>query len=237
MSTDPAVIASIIVGIIAAGSAYASQRAASRAANINTREISRVDMEKEAYERARKFDTETINRQDIEAEELRKENEELQVKIRALIQHIIQLEQAKGYYPGYPPKKIEGEKNEQEPIYNIKSAYSTDGINWIPQLGVVLGLEEDEGGIAAARLISNNKLYYSVRNKFDYRTNSGNTYRIKRAEYIDDKFIKIEGKEMELDDDELMNAYPFIIIEQQREILFFNSDFGSKGLSYAIKEK
>jgi len=68
-------------------------------------------MEKEAYERARKFDTETIDRQDIDLIELRRENEDLQIKVRALIQHIIQLEQARGMYPGYPPP-VKGELDE-----------------------------------------------------------------------------------------------------------------------------
>lgn len=108
MDFDPTVIASILVGMVAAASAYASQRAASRASTLNANASSRVDMEKEAYERARKFDVETIGRQDTELDDLRKENEELQVKVRALIQHIIQLEQSRGFYPGYPPKKIEG---------------------------------------------------------------------------------------------------------------------------------
>jgi TolA-binding protein len=108
MNFDPAVIASILVGMVAAASAYASQRAASRASTLNINATTRVDMEKEAYQRARKLDVETIDRQDTELDDLRKENEELQVKIRALIQHIIQLEQAKGYYPNYPPKTIEG---------------------------------------------------------------------------------------------------------------------------------
>lgn len=110
MNLDPTVIASILVGMVAAASAYASQRAAARASTLNATAASRVDMEKEAYERARKFDVETIGRQDHELDDLREENEELQVKIRALIQHIIQLEQARGFYPNYPPpKKIEGE--------------------------------------------------------------------------------------------------------------------------------
>lgn len=64
-------IASIVVAAIAAFSAVASQRSAARASVLNTQTTSRVDMEREAYERARNFDTETIRRQDEELEELR----------------------------------------------------------------------------------------------------------------------------------------------------------------------
>jgi FtsZ-binding cell division protein ZapB len=74
-------IITIIVAVIAAGSAYASQRAAARATTINTSTTSRVDMEKEAYERARKFDIETIARQDAEIEELRADNRMLHEKL------------------------------------------------------------------------------------------------------------------------------------------------------------
>jgi peptidoglycan hydrolase CwlO-like protein len=74
-------IASIIVAIVAATSAYASQRAAAKATTMNTNTVSRVDMEKDAYQRARDFDTETIRRQDEEIEELRKLNRDLQEEL------------------------------------------------------------------------------------------------------------------------------------------------------------
>lgn len=71
----------ILVAVIAALSAYASQRAAAKASNLNTTTTSRVDMEKEAYDRARKFDIETIERQDAEIAELRQDNKDLHEKI------------------------------------------------------------------------------------------------------------------------------------------------------------
>lgn len=68
---DPAIIASILISAIAALGAYASNRASSRALIKNNSTSSRVEMEKEAYERARALDTETIKRQDAEIDELR----------------------------------------------------------------------------------------------------------------------------------------------------------------------
>jgi len=129
-----------------------------------------------------------------------------------------------------------------EPIYDIKSANSTDGINWTPLQPTILGLEGEEGGIAAARVhfntpVDSNTMYFSIRNKFDYRTNPDNSYKIGRANYVDGKFIKVEGDEMDLEEGEIMNAYPFVIEEEDKYVMFYNSDFGSKGISYAIKMK
>lgn len=74
-------IITIVVAVVAALSAYASQRAASRASILNVNTTSRIDMEREAYERARKFDTDTITRQDNEIMELRNDNRELHEKV------------------------------------------------------------------------------------------------------------------------------------------------------------
>lgn len=80
---DAANIATIVVAAIAALSAWASQRAASRASTVNALTSSRVDMEKEAYDRARAYDTETIKRQDEEIADLRSENNTLKLKCEA----------------------------------------------------------------------------------------------------------------------------------------------------------
>lgn len=77
---DAANIATIIVAVIAALSALASQRAAARASTRNVSTSSRVEMEKEAYDRARAYDTETIKRQDAEIAELRAEMAEVKTK-------------------------------------------------------------------------------------------------------------------------------------------------------------
>lgn len=78
---DAVNIATILVALIAAAGAWASQRAASKASIQNTQVGGRVDMEKEAYERARGYDTETIARQSAEITELREEHEACSQKI------------------------------------------------------------------------------------------------------------------------------------------------------------
>lgn len=65
------IISGIIVSIIAALGGWLAARAAANATVKNVSTSSRVEMEKEAYERARKLDTDTIARQDEELEELR----------------------------------------------------------------------------------------------------------------------------------------------------------------------
>lgn len=104
MDMEPTILGAIIVAVITGLSAYASQKAISKASTITAITSSRTDMEREAYIRARDYDTETIKRLDDDLDQLREENEELQIKIRALISHIIKLEEARGLYPGYPPE-------------------------------------------------------------------------------------------------------------------------------------
>lgn len=118
---DPSAVASIIVSLIAASSAFASQRSAARAANVNTVTASRVEMEREAYQRARDFDVATMKRQDEEiaellgnvvalkkenqeyrrdVQELRKENRELSTRLSKCEKHLRQTEEKN------PPKEI-----------------------------------------------------------------------------------------------------------------------------------
>lgn len=81
---DAVNLATVIVAIIAAAGAWASQRAASKATRDNTMVGGRVDMEKEAYNRARAFDTETISRQNVEIDDLRVKNESLDKQVQEI---------------------------------------------------------------------------------------------------------------------------------------------------------
>lgn len=63
----PTSVISLAVAVVAAVGAWASQRASSKASTVS----SRMDAEKEAYERARALDTETITRLQNENKELR----------------------------------------------------------------------------------------------------------------------------------------------------------------------
>lgn len=94
----------LAVAIIAALSAFASQRAsakAAKAAKIETARVelenSRVDMEKNAYERARAFDTETIIRQNKRISELSREVRRLNalvLRLRARIENVDHMDES-----------------------------------------------------------------------------------------------------------------------------------------------
>lgn len=85
-------IVSVLVAVIAAAAAVLSQRSVAKASTENANTSSRVDMEKEAYDRARAYDTETIRRQDAEIAELREDNNRLTSEVKALRLRIARLE-------------------------------------------------------------------------------------------------------------------------------------------------
>lgn len=91
-------ISAIVVALVAALGAWASQRSASRAAEINTTVSGRLEAEREAYQRARAFDIQTIERQNEEIHELHKENEELRVMLKKVERRLARLE---ALYPNW----------------------------------------------------------------------------------------------------------------------------------------
>jgi predicted nuclease with TOPRIM domain len=80
--TRDQIVSSIIISIIAALSGYLASRASAKASVKNVATSSRVEMEKEAYERARKMDTQTIERQDAELAELFENQRNLNADIK-----------------------------------------------------------------------------------------------------------------------------------------------------------
>jgi len=145
------------------------------------------------------------------------------------------------FYSSAHWEEIDGK---QECIYDIKDARSYDGVNWISIGGSNIPLLENEGGIAAPRIVKDGEytweMYFSVRGKTDFRTNPKNSYKIKKAYSTDLINWTRENNQSEFLQpigDELMNAYPWIIQEKDRDIMFMNTDFGKSGISYAIKIK
>jgi hypothetical protein len=125
-----------------------------------------------------------------------------------------------------------------EPIYDIKTATSTNGINWVPTNKIAIPLEENEGGIASFQMI-NNQAWFSVRGKLSYRNNTNESYKIKSATLINGNWVR--NKEVDLDVsidgwDSEMVAYPYVIKENNKLIMFYNGNqFGKTGIGYAIK--
>jgi hypothetical protein len=85
-------------------------------------------------------------------------------------------------------------------------------------------------------------MWYSIRNKLDYRENIENTYRIKMAKSLDGlTWSKISKIDFDIDQDSewdnIMVCYPFILQKENKLIMFYNGNgFGKTGIGYAIKE-
>jgi len=133
------------------------------------------------------------------------------------------------YYSSAHWEEIDGKL---EPVYDIKSALSKDGINWEPTGETIIKLFNNEGGIASFRKLGS-RFYYSIRKKNNYRINPANSYHIKSV----DLFMKDEMLELYPGENELMCAYPFIIEEKDKYLMFYNTDFGKKGIYYAYSKK
>ena len=141
-------------------------------------------------------------------------------------------------------RKWELINNIVEPIYDIKYAESHNGIDWEPKNISCIPLLADEGGISQASVIKNNNKYYmwfSFRNKTDYRTNKNNSYKIGLA-VSDDGLSWMRTKQPDLmpsDNgwDSVMVEYPYVIEYNNEYYMFYNGNgFGKEGIGYARKK-
>jgi predicted GH43/DUF377 family glycosyl hydrolase len=133
-----------------------------------------------------------------------------------------------------------------EPTYDIKYATSINGIDWVPTGITCIPLEGNEGGISSSRVIKNGDTYqmwYSIRNKLDYRNNVNNSYRIKKS-ISKDGINWVKNNDIELDVsskndwENKMVCYPYIVDNGDELIMFYNgNNFGSTGIGYAIQRK
>jgi hypothetical protein len=125
-----------------------------------------------------------------------------------------------------------------EPTYDIKEAISSNGIDWTPTNKTIISLEENEGGIASFQMIGN-KAWFSVRGKLYYRSDNKESYKIKTATLIDGTWIRDKNIDLDISSkgwDSEMVAYPYIIKEKEKLIMFYNGNgFGKTGIGYAIK--
>ena len=127
-------------------------------------------------------------------------------------------------------------KDKLEPTYDIKKAISDNGIDWRPTNEIVIPLQKNEGGIASFNKL-NNKAWFSVRGKLHYRNNTEESYKIKTATLVNNKWIRDKNIDLDVSEkgwDSEMVAYPYIIQEKDNLIMFYNGNgFGKTGIGYA----
>jgi hypothetical protein len=131
-----------------------------------------------------------------------------------------------------------------EPIYDIKYAVSSNGIDWQPTNYTAISLEKNEGGISSARVKKIDGIYhmwFSVRDKEGYRDDINKSYRIKKAvSYDGNVWKRIDSIDLDISSQEWENfmvCYPYIIEDNNQRIMFYNgNNFGETGIGYAINE-
>lgn len=107
-------IAAILVALIAALGAWAAQRSAAKASKVNTVVSSRLEAERQAYERARAFDVQTINRQNKEIKSLHTENERLRGDLRKIKKRLNKLETLFPQWERLLHERLDEETDDQE---------------------------------------------------------------------------------------------------------------------------
>ena len=131
-----------------------------------------------------------------------------------------------------------------EPTYDIKYATSKHGINWEPTGITCIPLENNEGGISAARIIKENSIYYmwfSVRDKFDYRDNTQHSYKIEKAISKDGiNWEREQNIELDISQNSWENemvCYPEVVKYKDLYYMFYNGNkFGNTGIGYATRK-
>ena len=131
-----------------------------------------------------------------------------------------------------------------EPTYDIKYATSKDGINWEPTGITCIPLENNEGGISAARIIKENSIYYmwfSVRDKFDYRDNTQHSYKIEKAISKDGiNWEREQNIELDISQNSWENemvCYPEVVKYKDLYYMFYNGNkFGNTGIGYVTRK-
>ncbi|WP_262150665.1 glycoside hydrolase family protein [Chryseobacterium foetidum] len=128
-----------------------------------------------------------------------------------------------------------------EPLYEIKYAYSTDGINWErPNITCIPPAEKYQCTARPTVIYEDSlyKMWFTYRGSFDYRDGK-ESYRIGYAESQDGLNWTRNDKQAGIDFsaegwDSTMQTYPSVIEVENRKFLFYNGNgFGKTGIGYA----
>jgi len=138
-------------------------------------------------------------------------------------------------------KNIEGS---QHAIYNLKYAFSDNGIDWEPA-GTLIDLKRDEGGITSPTVIQIKDVYlmwYSVRKIGCNRKTPENGYIIKCVKsknLIDWTPVDILNlyPDPTSEWDNGMVCFPYVLEHKEKIYLFYSGNlFGSAGMGYAVMD-
>jgi hypothetical protein len=131
--------------------------------------------------------------------------------------------------------------NKPEPLYEIKYAYSNDGINWTRPNITCIPPAEQYQCTARPSVIKEDEIYkmwYTFRGSFDYR-DGNDSYKIGYAESSDGmnwkRLDEKSGIELSASGwDSKMQTYPSVIKIKGKKYLFYNGNgFGKTGIGLA----
>jgi hypothetical protein len=133
-----------------------------------------------------------------------------------------------------------------EPIYDIKTATSFNGIDWAQNGAISIKRKNDSEALGVPRVIFEDgvyKMWYSYRSLQGYRECKEVSYRIGYAESHDgESFVRMDkcaGIDISEGDDwdSQMIAYGDVVKYQDKKYMFYNGNgFGKSGFGYAIWE-
>jgi hypothetical protein len=128
-----------------------------------------------------------------------------------------------------------------EPLYVIKYASSTNGIDWVRENITCIFPKSEFEANARPTVIKENgiyKMWFTFRGSFDYRDGK-DSYRIGYAESNDGKSWKrmdeLAGIDVSAEGwDSTMVTYPYVLPYKGKKYLFYNGNgFGQSGFGYA----
>jgi hypothetical protein len=138
------------------------------------------------------------------------------------------------YYTAFEPwvEKV----GNNRPTYNIKKAYSNDGINWERALEVVVDFKDDSEYVIGKPMLIRDSDSYKL-----WVCCRGDSYRIGYAESTDkgktylrkDEIVGIDVSESGWDSQSIEYAYVFDY-KGQRYMIYNGNDFGKSGIGLAI---
>jgi predicted GH43/DUF377 family glycosyl hydrolase len=127
-------------------------------------------------------------------------------------------------------------KNPDLPVYNIKYAESSDGINWNQTGHVCISNRDNETSLARPCVLFDEEIYKMW---YSYKHN-GNTYRIGYAESVNGlDWTRLDGQAgidiSESGWDSEMIEYAFVFIHNEKKYMLYNgNNYGASGFGLAI---